>query len=160
MIRRKKAADIPEIAKVHYLSYIDTYKGLVPDAHLETQHEADYIEKHQQFNADCWVAEQDHRIVGVVMYGPTQDDDLQGAYEIYMIYLLPEVQRQGIGSALLQKAEAEIAKKAQQVALWVVDSNFDTIHFYEQHGYQFDGEEVEDEGFREQRMVKGFEKSH
>lgn len=94
------------------------------------------------------------------MYGPTQDDDLQGAYEIYMIYLLPEVQRQGIGSALLQKAEAEIAKKAQQVALWVVDSNFDTIHFYEQHGYQFDGEEVEDEGFREQRMVKGFEKSH
>ncbi|WP_142399221.1 GNAT family N-acetyltransferase [Staphylococcus hyicus] len=32
--------------------------------------------------------------------------------------------------------------------------NFDTIQFYEKRGYQFDGKEIEDEGFREQRMVK------
>lgn len=33
-IRRKVLKDIPEIVKIHYVSYIHTYKGILPEAHL------------------------------------------------------------------------------------------------------------------------------
>lgn len=153
-IRRKALKDIPEIAKIHYVSYIHTYKGILPEAHLEDQTEEGYLKKHKRFNTDCFVAEQDQRIVGFIMYGPTRDDDLKGAFEIFIIYLLPEYQHQGIGTQLIQKAEQVMSTHTNQSLLWVVDTNFDTIRFYEKHGYQFDGTEEEDEGYREQRMVK------
>lgn len=153
-IRRKQTEDIPQIAKVHYVTYIDTYKGLLPEAHLSNQKEEEYVKQHQSFNAACWVAIDNSEIVGVIMYGPSRDTDLEKSYEIYMIYVLPEYQGQSIGTQLLNKVESEIKNKAAQVALWVVDSNLNTIHFYERQGYQFDGIEEEDEGFREQRMLK------
>ncbi|MCO4328739.1 GNAT family N-acetyltransferase [Staphylococcus hyicus] len=153
-VRRKTCKDTPDIAKVHYVSYIDTYKGLLPEVHLDAQTEESYLKKHQMFNTDCLVAEKDHQIVGFIMYGPARDDDLNDAFEIYSVYILPEYQHQGIGTHLIQKAEGEMASQAKHILLWVVDTNFDTIRFYKKHGYQFDGAEIEDEGYREQRMVK------
>lgn len=153
-IRRKALKDIPEIAKIHYVSYIHTYKGILPEAHLEDQTEAGYLKKHQMFNTDCLIAEADNQIVGFIMYGPSKDDDLKDTFEIYTIYLLPEYQHKGIGTELMKHAEDDMKAYVNNCSLWVVDMNFDTIQFYEKHGYQFDGEEIEDEGFREQRMVK------
>lgn len=158
LIRNKQESDIEAIAKVHYESWLTTYRGIVPDSYLEQLTLASYIERHHIFNAPCIVAEVEGEIVGFLMYGQDKDEDTSDACgEIMAIYLLEAYQNQGIGTRLMQEAEEQMKDTYKSLSLWVFEDNTPTIKFYEKLGFKTDGKfEISDvnKALKEVRMMK------
>jgi ribosomal protein S18 acetylase RimI-like enzyme len=73
---------------------------------------------------DVWVAEIKGQIVGYV--------SLENGF-LTNLYVHPDHQRHGIGSALLAQVKASAP---QGVKLWTFQPNEDAIRFYERHGFQ------------------------
>ena len=71
---------------------------------------------------EVWVAELDGEVVGYVRLTPTWLDDL---------YVLPSHARQGIGSMLLELAQA---LRPDGFSLWVFETNTPARAFYAHHG--------------------------
>ena len=118
MIRRARASDAPAIGQV-FLRARDlmTYLPRIPDADrpkLGTW----IVERH-----DVWVEEQNGRIVAFAGVSPGWLDHL---------YVDPEEQNAGIGSALL-----DYAKQLQPdgFQLWTFQHNDGARRFYERHGF-------------------------
>lgn len=158
IIRNKKETDIESLAKVHYETWITTYKGIVPDSYLDSLSLESYIEKHHMFNAPCIVAEVDGKVVGFLMYSKDKDEDTSDKCgEIMVIYLLQEYQHKGIGTRLMNEAEERMKSEFDQLSLWVLEDNIPTVKFYEKMGFEKDGRyELEELGIvlRETRMIK------
>lgn len=75
-----------------------------------------------------WVAVSGERIVGVILTNREWVDDL---------WVLREQRRQGVGSRLLVRGEAEIAARGYRMCrLRVVRSNTVAVQFYLSHGWQ------------------------
>ncbi|HVN18116.1 MAG TPA: GNAT family N-acetyltransferase [Dongiaceae bacterium] len=76
----------------------------------------------------AWVAVSGEKIVGVIITNQEWVDDL---------WVLREERRQGIGSRLLAKGEAEIAARGYRMCrLRVVRSNAVAVQFYLKQGWQ------------------------
>lgn len=76
----------------------------------------------------AWVAVSDEKIVGVIITNREWVDDL---------WVLREERRQGVGSKLLAKGEAEIATRGYKTyRLRVVRSNAIAVQFYLHQGWQ------------------------
>ena len=76
----------------------------------------------------AWVAVSDQKIVGVIITNHEWVDDL---------WVLREERRQGVGSKLLEKGEAEIAARGYKACrLRVVRSNRVAVQFYLNQGWQ------------------------
>lgn len=75
-----------------------------------------------------WVAVSGEKIVGVILTSREWVDDL---------WVLREQRRQGVGSRLLVRGEAEIAARGYSTGrLRVVRSNTVAVQFYLSHGWQ------------------------
>lgn len=72
---------------------------------------------------EVWVAEVDRRIVGVLVLD---------AGWVTQLYVDPSRQRQGLGSALLERAQA---RSAEGLDLWTFETNAASHRFYERHGF-------------------------
>ena len=84
-----------------------------------------------------YTAELDGKPAGWVCYGPTACT--VGTFDIYWIVVSPDFQRAGIGSALLEQAEALIAGQGGRVT--VIETSGrplyrSTRYFYEKRGYR------------------------
>lgn len=76
----------------------------------------------------AWVAVSDQKIVGVIITNQEWVDDL---------WVLREERRQGVGSKLLEKGEAEIAARGYKACrLRVVRANRVAVQFYLNQGWQ------------------------
>jgi ribosomal protein S18 acetylase RimI-like enzyme len=73
---------------------------------------------------NVWVAEVDHVIVGYT--------SLAGGF-LTNLYVHPDHQRRGIGSALLAEVKAYAPDGFK---LWTFQQNEDAIRFYERHGFR------------------------
>lgn len=73
---------------------------------------------------NVWVAEVDRRILG---YASLADEMLSN------LYVHPEHQRRGIGSALLARVKAYAP---HGFTLWTFEPNQDAIRFYQRHGFR------------------------
>ena len=83
------------------------------------------------------VAESDSAIAGYICYGPTPLTD--GTWDLYWQAVAGERQGQGIGSALMEAAEAEIRK--MQARLIIIEASSTaayekTLRFHLSHGYE------------------------
>jgi len=90
------------------------------------QHFASWFADQENY---CAIAEADGRILGVAL--------LQRSGEIVLFYLLPSVQRQGIGSALHFALEQQAS--AWRLAKLKLDSTVRACPFYEKLGYRTAG---------------------
>ncbi len=127
-------------AYVHWKSWQETYPGLVSASYLEalTLEKCEGIARRWPDN--ILVAKEGDRVVGFAGYGTCRDGDLDNAGEIFALYVLGEVQRQGIGTELTRRA-LDLLADHPVVALWVLDGNEKAIRFYEKTGFRFDGAE-------------------
>ena len=71
-----------------------------------------------------WVAQCERRVVGFAAL-------VEGM--LVALYVEPDSQRHGAGSALLQRAKAA---SPEGFALWVFQPNHGAIRFYERHGFK------------------------
>jgi ribosomal protein S18 acetylase RimI-like enzyme len=82
-----------------------------------------------------YIAEQEGHLVGFAQGGKSLSDELRQEMEIYAIYLLSRVKRQGIGTRLLKTIVNDfIQQGANSAGLWVFKENHPARRFYERLG--------------------------
>jgi GNAT superfamily N-acetyltransferase len=91
-----------------------------------------------------FVAELDGEVVGFASVGRSRDDEAETEGELYAIYLHPSRWDQGIGRALLERAEESMrASGFERAILWVMEGNERGERFYRAAGWQHDGRKVD-----------------
>ena len=122
------------------------YRGLLPDDFLDalTVDEA-RVERHERRLAAppagevFLVAETVEGLVGMAYLGPSRDDDLPDAVELYALYVDLTRRYGGVGTALMTAGYARFAQALQ--TLWTLKGNTAARGFYERHGFVHDGTE-------------------
>jgi GNAT superfamily N-acetyltransferase len=149
LIRRATPEDAAAIGRVEVDAWQAGYLGLVPAAVLNNLSAAGHAARWRRVlnsgpvtGALAWVLVVGDAVVGFTSAGPTRDeDDDPGAVgEVYTLYLLPSAWGRGLGAALLEAAQNELARRCYRTAtLWVLEGNTRGRRFYELSGMAWDG---------------------
>lgn len=147
-IRRAEPPDAAAIARVHVDSWQASYLGLIPAPVLnrltvpgQMASWARLLRGEGTPGSRTWLLAVGETIVGFSSVGPTRDDDDGWAKvgEIYTIYLSPSAWGRGLGSELLDAAQADLARRGfRVVTLWVLEGNTRARRFYELAGFERD----------------------
>ena len=141
--------DAEGIAGVQIRGWQTAYRGLLPDELLDSfVIDESARQRRERLEAApagerSLVADDEGRVVGWVMSGPSRDTDQDGSFgEVYAIYVDPDVTSRGIGAALLDRA-LEILRTDgfAHASLWVLRNNARARAFYEREGWRPDGAE-------------------
>lgn len=146
-LRRATPDDARGIAEVHVRSWQWAYRGLLPDAILDGLDVEARAERRRQHLDDRDVQEvsivaeeEDGKIIGFAVYGPSRDEDGHGVGEVHAIYLLPESAGAGIGRELFGHAIAGLTGAGyRSLTVWVLERNHHARQFYERAGLAPDG---------------------
>src|SRR5580700_7187015 len=142
-IRRGTVADAPRIASMHVASWLETYKGIVPEEMLAALSvsrrtvtwENILRDPSKHDNSVVYVQEAADAIVGFGACGEQRDIDLKARGfdgEIGAVYVLQEFQRRGIGRALMSALASDlIGRGLNGVTLWVLRENAAARRFYQ-----------------------------
>ncbi len=144
-IREAVEADLEGIAKAHVQGWRETYKDFLSPEALAGMSVAERMQMwqgafaHPNPRASFLVAQAgDGEIVGFVRAAPVRpkEPDLLGAEaEIFAVYLLDKVKRQGIGRGLMSGVFNHLrAQGIGSVGLWVLKENLTARRFYEALG--------------------------
>ena len=158
MILVKRMETLQEMegkAMVHYRSWQESYRGLLPDSYLDGMSYEQCYAIARRWPDNILVAKDGDRVVEFVAYGANRDKSLPDTGEIIAIYLLADYQGQGIGYRLMHAAMEQLVD-CKSVVLWVLKGNEKAIRFYERYGFAFDGTEKQlliGDVVTEQRMV-------
>jgi ribosomal protein S18 acetylase RimI-like enzyme len=94
------------------------------------------------------VGEVDDKVCGVVGFEASVDDGW-----IHSLYVAPEAQGHGVGSALLRHASDRLLEAGcHRAYLWVFADNTPSISFYTRHGWTPDGTQRVEERFGENEI--------
>lgn len=164
-VRPPVPADAAAMARVHVDTWLETYRGIMPDELLDAP---DLIDRRRQMwtqilaeaapsKFTCAVAESDGRIVGIAMAGPPEntesaEDELPEDRHLYVLYSYRSMHGTGVGQDLLDA----VIDPSVTTALWVADPNPRAQAFYSKNGFVADGTIKTDDydGVREVRMVR------
>lgn len=140
--RAARRSDAPAIAALHTASWRAAYRGLLPDAFLDTEVEAEHVDLwHQRFKASdaapvtvTVVAEHDGSIVGFAH--SIVDEDPKHGTLLDNLHVHPDAKRLGIGRYLMAETAARLAAAGSQCGLylWVLEQNARARSFYEALG--------------------------
>ena len=144
LVRDATAGDVEGIARVHVQGWRESYKDLLrPEALAGLSVEERMRMWQEAFakpdpRARTLVAEAGGEIVGFARGGPVRAENaglLGSETEIFAIYLLDRVKRQGIGRRLMQGILDHLARHGFRTAgLWVLKDNLSARRFYETLG--------------------------
>lgn len=142
-IRLAMDGDVLPMAKVHIISWKESYPGMLPDPMLARLSIADEAIRWQRAldrsgtwgGANVFVADQQGSVVG---YGSCGDQrtkllrDQGFTAEVGELYVLRSAQRQGVGSALMKAMAAALLDCGHRaMGLWVLEENSPARRFYE-----------------------------
>lgn len=143
IIRRATLEDAVGIADVQSRTWLDAYAGIVKHGKL-----AEKIAGREQRwreilmgGTPTWVAEEDGVVTGIMSAAMSRDEDTApNTGELWMIYVAPEAQGRGIGTALTGEAVKQLrALGCTAATLWVFEANAGARGFYERMGWTWDG---------------------
>ena len=142
-IRLAQLSDAGGIARVHVDTWRASYRGIIPDAHLDSlsyeQREQRWRDNFAGFGPDVFMyvaTDDDSRVIGFAGGGPERGGDPTYKGELYALYLLQSYQRQGIGRELTRTVAHHLAKQGHSSMLaWVLAQN-PSRKFYEALGGQ------------------------
>jgi len=147
-VRRATATDARAIAEINVTGWQAAYRGLMPDAFLDSlsvEHRERAWRARLESGTDAgdpaWVAEIGGEPVGYLVSGTPRDDDAGAtAAEIYAVYVRPDTWRSGAGRRLMDTAVDEWWRRgATTLLLWVLEGNRRARAFYEALGWVADG---------------------
>lgn len=135
IIRKMHVEDIPQVQGVAKKSWNATYEGIIPfeiqEKFLKVAYNDDRMKQRLE-RSFLFVAEIDSNVVGFANFSPVNDE---GKAELGAIYLYPEYQGKGIGSALLQKGINEL-EGVEEIYINVERDNEIGKSFYDAKGFQ------------------------
>ena len=143
--------DAPGIARVHVASWRTGYRGLIRQTVLDHLHVPDTAERWRGTllagDRHVTVAHApDGQVVGFCVCTDHPEEKVAPAPisegEVEALYVAPGRWRGGVGGALLEEAEAFLARMECGTAeLWVLRGNARARAFYEARGWHWDGGE-------------------
>jgi ribosomal protein S18 acetylase RimI-like enzyme len=147
-IRPATARDAKGIAGIQERGWQTAYRHVFPPADLDRGgfvHVSRWRERLRRPPAGwaTFVAVREHAVVGFVSVGPSRD--IEGAGEVYAIYVEPAAWSTGAGRALLERAERVLGESYDDATLWVLEDNPRARRFYELAGWEIDGERKAEE---------------
>jgi len=144
IVRDGSEADIDGIAKVHVQGWRESYKDILTPQALAGPSAEERVRMWRDIlaapdpRAKLLVAETGGAIVGFARGGPVRPatpDLLATETEIFAIYLLDGVKRQGIGRKLMAGVFDHLAGQGfRSAGLWVLKDNASACRFYEALG--------------------------
>jgi len=147
LIRRASPDDAHAIADIHVAASRAAYRGLMPEAHLDSftveRRETTWREILASGDGDTWVAEDEAgRPLGWIHVGSSRDPEAAPTTgELRAMYIEPPSWRRGIGRALWEEAERDLSAHGfTEVTLWVFRDNAGALAFYRQLGFTEDAE--------------------
>ena len=150
-VRRATVDDAAGIAAVHVASWQGAYRGLLPDAVLDSLSVEGRTAVWRRFLAEeghvAFVAEDDGgQVIGFVHTMAARDADADPSTgEVTSIYALPSAWGTGAGRELMAAAVDWLRSAGYRTAtLWVLDSNARARRFYELAGWSPDGTTKDD----------------
>lgn len=142
-IRAGVRDDLPALVQIHVASWRGAYTGIIEDEILDTILTVDRRTEQWERNIDeveqglCQliVAEWDGQIVGFCIFGKERGLAPEYDGELYAIYLSPDTQGRGIGTALLKQTIQDLRESGfVSMMLWVLTENHPARRFYEAKG--------------------------
>lgn len=120
MIRRARPEDADAIAET-FTAAFETLLSFLPDLHTHEEHRH-FITELVPRDHEIWVAEDEGRVVALAAIGEST---------LGHIYVHPDFQRRGFGTALLDKTKE---LRPDGFTLWTFPANEQACRFYEGHG--------------------------
>lgn len=138
LIRKAKESDARGIVEVNTYTWLTTYKGLMPNELLESRIKTidDRVSKTANSiteNDNAYVAIDNDKIIGIMSYGKSRNNEYPESGEIYSIYILKEYQGLGIGKKLFMVGINELINKGYHTMILNVLNGNSTIKFYEKY---------------------------
>lgn len=135
-IRPMGEADRKGRVLVHCQAWEETYRGLIPDAVLDSMTPENIMQTTRSLPMETLVAADGEGVVGFVCFCREARAFIgrPGASEIAALYLLRSAQGLGLGRQLLEAALAQLPQG--DVVLYVLDGNQRAIRFYEHMGFR------------------------
>ena len=128
--------EMDEKGYVHWKSWHETYKDIMPDDYLKSITLEKCIKMAHKFPQNTLLLKSDGNVVGFSCIG--KNCDTENTNEIIAIYLLKEYQGKGLGYALMNKSLSMLPPNAR-IILWVLNDNEKAINFYKKVGFDFNG---------------------
>jgi len=150
-VRSAAAADADAIGRVQVETWRVAYRGLMPDEaiagfDLEGRRRMwrEGLARAPRPGSATFVVELDGEVVGFASVGRSRDEGSENEGELYAIYLHPSRWDQGIGRALLERAEESMRTFGfARAVLWVLKGNERGQRFYRAAGWESDGRKVD-----------------
>jgi ribosomal protein S18 acetylase RimI-like enzyme len=136
-IRRGKPGDAEALAEVFKDSWVNAYRGILPEFHLDKivrRRDPAWWQTTIGSRDRMLVLEVGSKIVGYATFGPTR---ARGPYqgEIYELYLAPIYQGLGFGEHLFEACRYALdQKKLKGLVVWALVDNQTACHFYWRRG--------------------------
>lgn len=134
-IRNMDYTDINEVQKIAKVSWNATYEGIIPlevqDNFLKSAYNDEQMKLRLEHSV-IYVAEVEGQVVGFANYSPVRDG---GKVELAAIYLYPDFQGLGIGTALLKRAVTEL-DGLKEIYINVEKGNTIGMNFYKAKGFE------------------------
>lgn len=151
-IREAGPSDAAAVATVHVRSWRAAYRGIVPDAYLDS---LDVEERTEVWrgrlsapDAPTVLVAEEGAVVAFACFRPWSggEKDPSVTAELAALYAVPEVWGRGVGRELLAATVAAMAAAGFRGAgLWVLEANHRARSFYEAAGWRPDGSSVSEE---------------
>jgi len=147
-VRVATVDDAEAVATVHVRSWQSAYRGLLPDAFLDTLSVERRSEVWNRILAETdlprtgtFVLQEGFEVIGFVHVAPTRDDDLPASTgEVTAIYVTQRARGLGGGRQLMDAAKSSLKSAGfAAAALWVLEANVGARGFYERQGWLPDG---------------------
>ncbi len=131
--------DADAVARVHAESWKATYRGILPDAYLDSEVDGERTRYWHAALADTRypivkLAREAGSVVGLIaLHNDPEDEGYD--FTVEHLHLLPESKGNGLGRKLMKEAAiAAQAAGAANICLWVFEDNTAAIGFYERLG--------------------------
>ena len=141
-IRNAGVDDVREIQNVARTTWDHTYRESIPESvrkEFVSQAYSPYSLRHRLESNIFLVALQKGSVVGFADFRPHTTTEI----ELAAIYVLPQIQGQGIGASLLEASIGRFPPHAEFV-LRVEQDNTQAQRFYEAHGFRRAGKHAEE----------------
>jgi GNAT superfamily N-acetyltransferase len=150
-VRAAVAGDADAIGRVQVETWRVAYRGLMPDEAIagfdvdgRQRLWREGLAREPRPGSATFVAELDGEVVGFASVGRSRDDESANEGELYAIYLHPSRWDQGIGRALLERAEESMREFGfERALLWVMEGNERGERFYRAAGWKPDGRKLD-----------------
>ncbi|PKR84188.1 GNAT family N-acetyltransferase [Heyndrickxia camelliae] len=134
-IRKMNLEDIPQVQNIAKVSWNATYEGIIPldiqESFLKSAYN-DEMMKRRYEQSIMFVAQVEEKVVGFANFSPLKEN---GEAELGAIYLYPQYQGHGIGTALLNEG-IHFLKGVKEIYINVEKDNQIGTRFYEAKGFK------------------------